>query len=85
MDRLDDELSTLEQCWIAAEAEADEAKWRAERALMAAEEVKRFADERKPEVTLLLGEATEAARRRDEAEAEAAAAFERFWSKTSAL
>lgn len=73
-------LSALEQDWLAAESEADAARDRAARAQSAAKELQRFADGTGDEVRLLLGQAEQFASNRDRAEAEAVAAFDRFWS-----
>lgn len=80
MDRNEDNaLHELEQCWIAAETEADHLKDLADRAAMAAEELRRTANTDEPDVKLLLGQAESYAERRARAEADAVAAFDRFW------
>ncbi|MEO1720311.1 MAG: hypothetical protein AAFR23_08810 [Pseudomonadota bacterium] len=80
MDRHEDSaLHELEQSWIAAETEADHLKDLADRAAIAADELRKSADAEKPEVKLLLGQAETYAERRARAEADAVAAFDRFW------
>lgn len=73
-------IAALEQDWLTAETEADEARDRATRAEQAAVELKQIASHDGDEIKLLLGQAERFASRRDRAEAEAAAAFDRFWS-----
>ena len=80
MDRSDEgALYELEQDWIAAEAEADHAKDLARRAEAAASELRKTPLKDRDEVQILIGQADDYARRRDEAEQMAAAAFDRFW------
>ncbi|MEL6297649.1 MAG: hypothetical protein AAFQ45_03675 [Pseudomonadota bacterium] len=74
------ELAVLEQSWIEAEAEADHLKDLAERAAVAAEELRKTASVDQPDVKLLLGQAERYSERRERAEADAVAAFDRFWS-----
>jgi hypothetical protein len=73
-------IAELEQTWLAAESEADQARDLALRAEEAARELRQIADVEGEEVKLLLGQAERFASKRDRAEAEAVAAFDRLWS-----
>lgn len=77
------DIAVLEQHWLACETEADHARDLAVRAEKAATELKQITQAEGDEVKLLLGQAERYANRRDRAEAEAAAAFDRFWSATT--
>ena len=83
------QLPTLEQSWIAAEAEADLAKELALRAERAAQEIERIASRETvreaAEIKLLIGQAANFVQRREEAEAHAIAAFDRFWTAKSRI
>lgn len=77
------EVAKLERVWLAAESKADQAKRIANRAERAAAELGRLGDREDRELKLLVGEAARLAASRDAAEAEAEAAFERFWTAKS--
>ncbi|MEM7775939.1 MAG: hypothetical protein AAF732_10045 [Pseudomonadota bacterium] len=77
------EVSNLEQVWIEAEARADRAKYRANQAQQAIAELSSLAGRNNGEVTLLVSEAERLVARRDKAEQEAVAAFDRFWKAKS--
>lgn len=77
------ELRTLEKKWIAAEARADRAKIRATRAERSAADLNCLGRRDDREVKLLISEAERLVAQRNEAEAEAEAAFERFWNAKS--
>ncbi len=77
------DVTHLERIWIAAEARADRAKRRARRAQRAAAELSELGKRTDPDLTVLVGEAQRLAERRELAEQEAEAAFDRFWRATS--
>lgn len=80
---LNTELKTLESVWIAAEARADRAKLKASRAERAAADLNFLGGRNDLEVGILIGEAERLAETRDQAEAEAKQAFEKFWNAKS--